>query len=84
MKIKIGKSDKLSVPGRYETTGTSLEAEFELPDTTDPVVIRQAMADVKEVFERMYWPLVNYDFTTYLQRLRMGTSEFLTWKTSEQ
>ena len=84
MKIKIGKSDKLSVPGKYETTGTTLEVEFELPDDMTPEQRQEQLGMLKQAFEDLYWPLVSYDFETYLQRLKLGTQQFLQWKTSDQ
>jgi len=84
MKITIGKSDKLSVPGMYESSGTSLSVEFEIDDSLTSEQRLQRLAELKNEFEALYWPLVSYDFQVYLQRLQIGTKQFLDFKTQAQ
>ena len=80
MKITIGKSDKFTFPGKYESTGTELTVEFEIEENLTPEQIRDRTLECKAIFEQTYWALANYDLQTFLQRLQMGSSEFLTWK----
>lgn len=81
MKVTIGKSDKLSVPGVYESSGTSMSIEFEIADGLTPEQQLQELHRIKQEFEKLYWPLVTFDFQTYLQRLQVGSQQFLTFKT---
>ncbi len=76
-KISVSKSDKLTLPGVYESSGTSMTLEAEIGEGEDAATV---LVQLKQQFDHLYWQLVARDFQEYLQRLQTGTANFLATK----
>lgn len=73
-RLTLGRSDKLSLPGVYESTGASLGIEIELQPGEDTAT---ALAEAKVELDRLYWWLAASIYNEALARIRTGTPAFL-------
>jgi len=80
MRITISKTDKFTCPGRYDSTGSGLSIEFELDERLTTEQRLEKLKEFKLEFEKLYWPLANYDFQNFLSRLQSGNDAFLHWQ----
>lgn len=74
VKVTVGKSDKFSVPGAYESTGTSLSVEVGVEDGEQ---LNEVVARAKAELEPLYWWLAIQDYNEALKRAKITTPNYM-------
>lgn len=80
-KLVVGRSEKFSVPGQYETTSTDLSLEIELQPGQAP---EDALPAAKVELDRLFWYLAQLNWAEAVQRGSMGTAAYLAAKQQGQ
>lgn len=74
VKVTVGRSDKLSIPGAYESVGVSLSLDIEVQDGED---VAQVVAAGKAQLEPLYWWFMNQVYVEAVGRVTTGNTQWL-------
>lgn len=76
-KLTVSRSEKFSLPGKYESTGTELSLEIELQPGQAP---GDALPAAKAELDRLFWWAAQLNWVEAVQRASVGTPAYFAAK----